>query len=613
MLKINKSLILVIILITNFVASYNGSGSINTNDLGTSTFSVASSLVLPRSTTELTVHAVNNSGIVVGADIVFQAPEGVFTTNGNSQATVVTDASGDAKVNWVAPDLAFNQAELNVTFQADIQNGLETLTLYAWTIVKNYDTTLISHSELNVPTVVLSGSQAEFSVLVADTNDVVTPNASVTYTDVGAFGTFTSDTQGSTNSSGYFTVSWDAPTLGVNENELSIEISAFVEIGPVANITLVKDFLVRKILATDLNVTLTSQANEIVSGGTLPLEFLVLANTTAAYGGTLVLTVDSGEFNNSLTQISLDINSTGYVTVDWTAPDVTQNASVLFSAVANLDILTGTLDFSVQVYPLTHYFNVTLDLSKAHIAYDEILVVTVTVHDNDSSAVVQNAEVKLSTDTGEWTESGDIEAILHTDANGVVVGHFNGSDANLLIAQQSLNLNVTVQKDNYETKMVGTTFILDQKPGNYGFTATLSSTTIDYGQMVSITMTATDNGLPYSDATFHVVASGNAFTNGESAIYNQTDVNGVSVVVWDSNQLPVITEDLPIYFVITLVNSGLPNYQLNLTVSPSTNFTSDNTNTGGGGSGSNVSTGIIIGGAAIVAIIGIGTYVFKKK
>ncbi|MFW9991286.1 MAG: hypothetical protein ACFFD4_04425 [Candidatus Odinarchaeota archaeon] len=573
-MKKSKLLLLVLLvsslvfpLLTGIIIAGEASVADQTPSETNSSVYIAVTEINPLDTTEISVQAVDTlDAVIEGANVTITAPCGFFTANDQSTIDGTTDSTGFFNVTWKAPQLSFLDLEQPVLFQAVISvNGTE-VTVTESVTVKHLNDNAIKNSVIIAPSEVISGGEIKIATLAKDITDTITPNMQVTCDALE--GSFQSPANGLTDSNGFFNVTWKAPILTELEPEKNVTIKATVEASGTISIELEKNVTVKLITATELTVTVDAP-DEVVGGTEVTILLTVFAGSSPASGGSVTLSVDTGEFSNAEQMITSQINSTGEVEVTWTAPTAESNQTAGFGITAEYLTITDTdiQSFEILVYPKLGDFQVSWT-HAATVNQNETLSVTLTVIDGTTSLPVQGAQVTLLLELGQWTESSDSSRVVTTDASGNVTAIFDGSNEELITVEVQVEISSTVEKDLYNTLESNTSFTLVKRPNTFDFNITVSDQEIARRETVNLTMVALKNGKPWVNATFELVTTAGAFPDGNATVKARTDAEGKLVITWDSSTLPELAEPLVIYISAKLVNSGLAEKNVMITVTP---------------------------------------------
>jgi len=584
------------------------------NDLNESNSSiiVPQEIIDQNTTLELSVRIADETNTTIeDANVTLTATDGYFLETQVTSINGNTSADGFFNVTWCSPRLGFVDSQV-VDFQATVTYpGSDDIVLMNDITVRHLDDSAIINSHLITPDTIVSGETVEFSTRVLNTYDIPSEAIQVTYSDTSLEGTYESDFFGMTDGEGFFNTTWTAPELDLQQPEVNITLTALVEANDQINATLTKNITIQLTAAESLTITVLTAPEAVTSEAQTTLVLLVMAESTPATGGEVYISVNDGFFNNSNTDITLTINATGHVIVNWTAPAVeAMNLTCDFNVEATYALIEGSTLFTITTTPILGNFSVAWDHPDS-IMQNVTMTVTLTVKNAADDTAVENVQVSLLLESGNWTETGTPLFNGQTDSNGEIQVTFNGSNIQMSLERRDVAINTTLYKDGFNEFSSGSSFELLKQPDSFTFAAEADSQIITAGDSVILTLTALMNGEPHINATFDLTANAGTFPNGEETYSAKTNENGELEMMWSSADLTAITDPVEITIVIEYVNSGLAAKSITITVNPTGAATSSEPSDGQ--PAEDLTPAIIVASIiALLALIGAGFFVKRK-
>ena len=233
------------------------------------------------------------------------------------QAHGKTNASGYLNILYQSPSYQHTSGNtLQVTIQASLEIDVADITISKSITIED-TSAKISNSQLILPTDLIPDNLT-LSTIVMDSNNNPVSGVPVEFT--ASAGNIISGSTGYSDSNGNFSVIYQKPTLSQSLYEITVNITAVIQMTPAINKTL-SGSLFFTLQTTGLVISYLS--NTVVNENTtLPVTIKVTdQNNTPLNDAELLLSTDSGNFGSS-TNTVIYSNITGYASVDWFSPEL---------------------------------------------------------------------------------------------------------------------------------------------------------------------------------------------------------------------------------------------------------------------------------------------------
>ncbi len=601
-MKLKSIFILSLLALSFFPVILSSSAPDNTNSkiLVSNTVNANTALNISVWVADSTNSSISDANVTITVD------NGYFSDITTISAEGQSNVNGFFNATWTTPNVPYTLSEIQTTITANITSSGTSIEISKSVTVKHLNTDSISNSVFSHNDKAIANLTTEFTVQVLDIHNNPVPDLQVTF--IADEGEFTTDAIGSSDTNGYFKATWRAPILdGIDQLivNLHANINASAEIG----ISISSEITVTTTISNNLSFE-NINPSKLKEKSETNISIRIMDDVYPAEGALVQISSDDGLFSNNDQSIDLTANSTGYVDVDWTAPDVSDNVTIGFAVYAEFRDINGTYDFNIDVYVSMGYLNANISIAKTEIWQNETLPISVTVFDNATNNPVVGIPVIFGLDMGYW-QNGEQAISIDTDSNGIATALFNATSTIFLFDINKINVSVSIADPEYNLLELSTSFTL-HRIVVYDMTIKTSAVEINAGESVNFTITAYQNDVPLPEATIDLVATGGLFENGAAEFRDRTGADGTLSIIWSSDILKDITDTLVIYISIEFVNSGLPLHTVNITLQPIITGTPSST-TAGGLSGLSGNTAAII--SAIVAIIALagGAIIFKLK
>ncbi|MBD3190498.1 MAG: hypothetical protein GF308_07630 [Candidatus Heimdallarchaeota archaeon] len=463
------------------------------------------------------------------------------------------------------------------------------------------------------PTTIYSLQNTTISVTVQNTSNdkIVGANVGVS-AEAGEFPDGTPIHNGSSDSNGEMTVQWKAPVVN---SDTYYNFTAIIKMPN--STTVVRDTQVL-VLALDYSDS-TINANPPTVNELESTEVTVTATGAGGplEGATVHLDSPAGTFSSSNDSSSQGLSDAfGEYADNWTAPEVPNQMEFLIVAtISYIDYIGDPLELelNVTVNPVEGQLYLELDISPGQeLTVGDTATIEVTLKENITNTVVNDADVSFSAIQGNFSESDSDFYVGTTDAQGKVTVHWETDGLAPAIVGTIYSITIIAGKIGLQTNETTIDFLVQPALGELSITIESSKDELNVGESVTIDINVEIDGLPEEGAYVEIIAQAGTFNNsGSDQISGFTDASGSFTAVWETADIVMGSNPVNYTFTITIAVFPYPDEveSLQITLIPIS------TSTNGGLTGDSILTSwwfyLLLGGAII--IIGAVIIVFRSK
>lgn len=474
----------------------------------------------------------------------------------------------------------------------------------------------LSTSDIDAnPTTVNSLSNSTITVTVQGTGGTVEGASVGIHVEGGLFPGGTNIHNDTSDSNGQVIVEWQAPLV---DYDILYNFTATIKMESSVNVTRTTQVTVQPL---DLSGT-TLEANPSIVNENSSSNILVTVQGSAGVipDADVTITGVGGEFSSTSTDISTGTtNASGEYTDIWEAPNPPVETNYTLELTVTYDGTNATFvgEYNITVVPVEGQLYLDLNVIPGYeLDLGEIATIEVTVKENITNTVIENAFVVFDALDGNFTENGLDLYSGTTDVTGKITVHWETETVNPGMFGTDYTIDITVSKISYQTNYTTLEFFVEEEIEDLVVNITSNTNAITLGESVEITVTVKLGSTAYEDAYVSVVAFSGNFTGANGATINgYTDSNGNFTVTWDTSEM-VMTGSDPINYTFSITIDVFPyyldqSYSYNITVTP----TETSTTPGGNNLGEFYTQWwffVAIGGG----IIGVGTIIIlltRKK
>ncbi len=550
---------------------------------------------------------------VEGLDTYFYS--GANKLPASSDQIFYTNNTGYLEIKWETPTIS---ADTSVTIKYSItdQDNSGTYTAPDKIVTITHKVLYLDQFELNInKTEVYPDGAVSVGIYLFSIDGYDVSGINIALSSTGNIGSF-SQTNLITNLLGQANTTWIAPS----------SISSNVTFSILAQATLVNNFMLSKsvdltLVPYDFHDSFITYDTPVISDTTVSLKITTAGRFGIVPNVQVDILIDSVNADHgTLSSTSGTSNSDGELSVNWQVPVVPETMDFIFILQLSKSGASDEVNQTITVQPIS--YNVDINVNASSLDVNQTLAININVSYNDLTS--DNVNLDISTPLGYFTLSNDKTASVSIGMPGNYTFYWIADLIPIDIIGSDVVISLTVY-DNQSSAVNKDINVHVNPLPPVKYAVSVDHPTFFYNQNVTFTVLVLyNNGTGFSDAIVSMSGIVGEFDGSSDGLTVQgvTDINGMVQFIWspkgisnpDSNvtlsfDLKINIASLDIVFENTIDIELIPlsSVTANNTIEDTTTSnTNDNFNLFG-------NTGLIAALLAILAILGIGSFVILKK